>query len=161
MARIKMAVQKQEVKTLSHCFEEFLKHCKRKNLSEATIKSYRHHLAKFFQYFGDDTDIMLLSQNTIYDYVLHLQEVLDNPTTINTGLRHLKAFVKFLNGQGYINAVKITFLKVQETAKDCYTEQELRMLLTKPDVKSCSFAEYRNWCIVNSCWYWMQDFYVN
>ncbi|MCX7746900.1 MAG: phage integrase N-terminal SAM-like domain-containing protein [Clostridia bacterium] len=97
MARIKMAVQKQEVKTLSQCFEDFIKHCKRKNLSEATIKSYRHHLAKFFQYFGDDTDIMLLIQNTIYDYVSHLLEVLDNPTTINTGLKHLKAFAKSLN----------------------------------------------------------------
>ena len=149
MARIKMAVQKQEVKTLSQCFEDFIKQCKRKNLSEATIRSYRHHLAKFFQYFGNDTDIAMYAQNTVYDYVSHLQEVLNNPTTINTGLRHLKAFTRFLNEQGYINAVKISFLKVQETAKDCYTEQELRMLLRKPNIKECSFAEYRNWCMVN------------
>jgi len=34
------------------------------------------HLAKLFQYFGGDTDVMLLTPNTIYDYVSHLQEVL-------------------------------------------------------------------------------------
>lgn len=125
MARIKMAVQKQEVRTLSQCFEDFIKQCKRKSLSEATIRSYRHHLAKFFQYFGDDADIALFTQSTVYDYVSHLQEVLDNPTTINTGLRHLKAFTRFLNEQGYIIAVKITFLKVQETPKDCIQSRSL------------------------------------
>lgn len=36
MARIKMTVQRQEVKTLSQCFEDFNKHCKRKNFSAAT-----------------------------------------------------------------------------------------------------------------------------
>ena len=41
-------------------------------------------------------------------------------------------------------------LRVQQKMKECYSEEELKMLLKKPNIKQCSFAEYRNWVIINT-----------
>ena len=39
--------------------------------------------------------------------------------------------------------------KGEETIKETYTDRELEALLKKPDIRKCTFAEYRNWVIVN------------
>ena len=36
-------------------------------------------------------------------------------------------------------------MKSQESIKECYTEEELQVLLKKPNIKKCKFPEYRNW----------------
>ena len=43
----------------------------------------------------------------------------------------------------------IKMIHADEPVKEPYTADELERLLKKPDVKKCSFAEYRNWVIVN------------
>ncbi len=39
--------------------------------------------------------------------------------------------------------------KAEETIKETYSDSELQKLLKKPNLRKCSFAEYRSWCIVN------------
>ena len=33
--------------------------------------------------------------------------------------------------------------------KETYTDEELRLLLKKPNLRQCAFSEYRNWVIIN------------
>ena len=40
-------------------------------------------------------------------------------------------------------------MRADDQIKEPYTTDELQKLLKEPDCKTCSFAEYRNWVIVN------------
>ena len=40
-------------------------------------------------------------------------------------------------------------VRLDEVVKQTYTDDELKLLLHKPDLKTCTFAEYRNWVITN------------
>ncbi|MDE5985342.1 MAG: tyrosine-type recombinase/integrase, partial [Eubacterium sp.] len=50
---------------------------------------------------------------------------------------------------GYIYQFKIKLIRAEKKIKETYTDAELAILLKKPDIKKCSFAEYRNWVIIN------------
>ena len=51
--------------------------------------------------------------------------------------------------KGYIEKFTIQNIKTEEKIKEPYTEYEMNLLLKKPDLKRCSFSEYRNWVLVN------------
>jgi integrase/recombinase XerD len=50
---------------------------------------------------------------------------------------------------GYLPKQKLDLMKADKDIKETYTDEELALLLKKPDIKKCSFAEYRNWVLVN------------
>ena len=39
--------------------------------------------------------------------------------------------------------------KAEETIKETYSDEELQILLKKPNLRKCTFGEYRSWGIVN------------
>ncbi|MDZ5252084.1 hypothetical protein [Clostridium sp. LIBA-8841] len=47
-----------------------------------------------------------------------------------------------------MKSFKITLPKVDRVAIETYTDDELRKLLEKPNLKKCTFSQYRNYCIV-------------
>jgi integrase/recombinase XerD len=49
----------------------------------------------------------------------------------------------------YMPKFKVRLIRAEKTIKNTYTEAELKLLLVKPDVKKCNFAEYRNWVVSN------------
>jgi len=44
---------------------------------------------------------------------------------------------------------KIQKMRIQKTVKELYTDNEMDILLKKPDITTCCFEDYRNWVIVN------------
>ena len=49
----------------------------------------------------------------------------------------------------YIEEFKIKLPKVQESVKEIYTDEELKLLLKKPNIKECTFTEFRIWAFEN------------
>lgn len=146
MAVIKMNNRQLNVMDMEECFEHFVRICKSKNLSDATIKNYDVQFRKFNMWYNGNPEG--ITDDTIMDYVEHLKEQV-KPVSINTSLRHLKAIFNFWAGQGYMQPVKIHFLKYQEELKEVYTDEELKELLKKPNMKKCNFTEFRTWAIIN------------
>lgn len=70
-------------------------------------------------------------------------------TTINTNLRMVRAFLYWCMEKGYLEKYPIRLVRADDPIKEPYTTDELQKLLKEPDCKTCSFAEYRNWVIVN------------
>jgi len=54
--------------------------------------------------------------------------------TIATYMRALRTVLYFLMDRGYLRK---------------FTDDELKKFLRKPDIKKCSFVEYRDWVIIN------------
>lgn len=55
----------------------------------------------------------------------------------------------FSRKKGYLEKYPIRLVRADDPIKEPYTTDELQKLLKEPDCKTCSFAEYRNWVIVN------------
>lgn len=44
---------------------------------------------------------------------------------------------------------EIKLLKINKNIKEKFTDEELTLLLKKPDTKNTTFSEYRNWVVSN------------
>jgi integrase/recombinase XerD len=147
MAKLKMLKTVENV-TISEGFKDFLTSCDIKNLSPATIQSYKNHFKKF-EYYVDSSNLYDISQSVVDNYILHLKSTTPNITSINTNLRHIRAILNYFSTTYNLPPISIKLLKVQEKVKDCYTEEELSVLLKKPNTKTCNFTEYRNWVMTS------------
>ena len=93
-------------------------------------------------------DIETLTQRDINKFILSMQERELKSATIASYVRILKTFVSYCRAQGLTDLIVKPY-KVEETVKDTYTDIELKKLLKKPNMRSCSFTEYRTWVIIN------------
>jgi integrase/recombinase XerD len=51
--------------------------------------------------------------------------------------------------EGYIPHFKMQEIKVDKNQIETYNEAELKLLLKKPNLKKCSFTEYKCWVMTN------------
>lgn len=132
-------------KTPPEVFEAFMKYKRARNLAEPTLVYYTQKITRFTGWLVDRIEYMAdLMQEDIYEYIEYLKANFQvNEQSINTHLRAVKAFISYCRLD-----IKVKLLKTQEYVKETYTEEELQILLKKPNKKR--FAEFRNWVLV--CW---------
>jgi integrase/recombinase XerD len=82
-------------------------------------------------------------------YVVFLRNTLQNDVSINSYLRDLITTLHFLMNEGYVAPFKMQAIKVDRTNVETYSDEELRILLQKPNIKKCSFIEYQSWVMTN------------
>lgn len=135
--------------TFKDGFSEFILYCKARNLRENTLKHYKESYISITRYLDENTLIKDIDKNTISNFILKCKE--NNKIgsqTLLTYTRDLKTILYFFMKMEYIPSFKIILPKVDKHPIETYTDAELEKLLKQPDLKKCSFAEYRNYCIV-------------
>lgn len=147
MSKISM-VSKEELR-LGAAIEQFLRKCRVKNLAEQTIISYQEKLKKFVKFLGADYPVGEITEETIDEFILHLRQESLKDTSINTYLRAARSLLYFLMEGGKMKRFKIKLVKTDEVIKETYSEEELRRLLKKPNLRKTSFNEYRVWVLEN------------
>lgn len=134
-------------------FEEgcnkYLEYCRQRNLRQGTINHYRQSYVQFFKFFEPDTPIEEIDEDAYKRYVLHLRSTLNNDVSINSYLRDFITTMHYLMSEGYIAHYKMQAIKVDKSHIETYNEQELQLLLKKPNIKKCSFIEYQAWVMTN------------
>lgn len=136
--------------SIQTAFEQFQKQNQLKNLSQSTIDFYSSKARHFFNFLEDtDQPIDSITEETVVDYIFSLKEKQLHDTTINTYLRMVRAFLYWCMDKGYLGRFPIKLIRADIPIKETYTNNELERLLEAPDQKNCSFAEYRNWVMVN------------
>lgn len=137
--------------TVQEAYDQFQRYNLTKGLSEGTIRYYESYSRAFFKFLGDTSQPLTeVTKDTVDEYILYLKgkdTVTD--TTVNTALRMVRAFLYFCMERSWIPRFTISQIKAVQPVKEPYTNDELAKLLKKPDLKSCTFARYRNWVIVN------------
>jgi len=146
--RIQMQANKE--KTLKIAFDEFLRLKKVKRVSNETLRYYNECFRYFLEYLEDDVPSVEINQNTILGYLEYLQEKKAGVSdiTVNTYLSGIRTILYFCMSQGYTSKFQISLIKAQKPLKETYSDAELEKLLKKPNIKNCSFSEYRNWVII-------------
>lgn len=138
--------------TLMEAFNDFKDKCQIKNLSKETIKLYENQFLTFYR-FVDDTSLLIseVTSKTVDNFILDLRSDNHNcnEITVNSYLRGIRAFLYYCMDMDYLPQFKIHIPKVDKKLKETYTDTELKVLLKKPDLKTCSFSEYKIWVFSN------------
>lgn len=139
-------------KTFDECFQDFLlEHCTLKNMREDTKKYYIENMKYgFYKYYDKNTNVNKFTQDDINGYILYLQNRNIKDTTINIYLKALKTIIIFYKKKFWID-INITVMLVKEDKQQVqgYTDQEISLLIKSPNMKEVTFAQYRNWVIIN------------
>lgn len=136
--------------TLNGLFDEFILSKKCLNVSPYTISFYERCFVSFAKFYDVGQPCSSMALSIVNKYILYLKSRDDiNDITINTNLRGLRALLYYGMEHGYINQFKVKLIRAEKKIKETYTEAELAILLKKPNIKTCNFAELRNWAMIN------------
>ena len=145
----KLSIKKSNVLTLKDGFEMYIDNCFQRNLREATIKHFQQSFKQFYKYIPEDTLLNDISKKTYEFFVVALKKKLSNDISINSYLRDLITVFNFLMKSGLIERFEMKSIKASKANVETYTDNELKILLEKPNLKRCSFIEYQSWVMVN------------
>lgn len=135
-------------KTFKEGFEEFILNCKARNLREGTIKHYLESYRQIIKYLDEDLLLSDINKKTFENFIIKVKSNKDvNSQTLNTYARDLKTIIYFFMKQEYVKTFKIELPRVDKKPIETYTDEELAILLKKPNFKKCEFTEYRNYVI--------------
>ena len=147
MHKLKMKASK--TLTFEEGCNKYLEYCRQRNLRQGTINHYRQSYVQFFKFFEPDTPVEEIDEDAYKRYVLYLRSTLNNDVSINSYLRDFITTMHYLMNEGYIQSYKMQAIKVDKSHIETYNEQELLLLLKKPNIKKCSFIEYQAWVMTN------------
>lgn len=144
MAKIKLVVSA----TIEETFSDFIISRKTKGLTEKTLQSYQSQFQAVARHMDVKMDIAMLQKADLDAMIISMRDASLSPNSINSYTRTLKSFFSWCNEQG-ITRLNIPLYKAEETVKETYSDAELAALLKKPDIRKATFAEYRDWVIIN------------
>lgn len=144
MAKIKLVVSA----TIEETFSDFIISRKTKGLAEKTLQSYQSQFQAVARHMDVKMDIAMLQKADLDAMIISMRDTSLSPNSINSYTRTLKSFFSWCNEQG-ITRLNIPLYKAEETVKETYSDAELAALLKKPDIRKATFAEYRDWVIIN------------
>ena len=144
MAKIKLVVSA----TIEETSSDFIIFKKTKGLAEKTLQSYQSQFQAVARHMDVKMDIAMLQKADLDAMIISMRDASLSPNSINSYTRTLKSFFSWCNEQG-ITRLNIPLYKAEETVKETYSDAELAALLKKPDIRKATFAEYRDWVIIN------------
>lgn len=133
--------------------DEFLLDLQLKNYSERTIKSVRNNNRLFFSYLKsqyDIEDIEEVKKPHVKSYLRYKQASKLQPTYINSILKNLRMFFKYLEEEEYIyiNPVeKVSFIKEEKVIINSFNEEEIQRMIRVYGYET--YLESRNRCIIS------------
>lgn len=134
--------------TVRETFENYIISRKARGVADKTLQSYKSQFDAAARHLDVETDISKLKKSDLDAMVISMRDAKLSSNSINTYTRMLRSFFFWCKEQE-ITDVNVQLYKAEETVKETYTDAELLVLLKKPDIKHCTFAEYRNWVIIN------------
>lgn len=149
-----MITMQKSLISLEDAMEEFVIDCKVRNLAKDTISYYKQSFRHFSQYLKsvyEDKEINMkenIKKKIIDQYILYMQEKQTKDVTINNKLRGVRSILYFFMQNDYIDTFKIKLIKEDEKMPSLYTTEEIATLVKKPNIKTCTFAEYRSWVVI-------------
>lgn len=147
MKKVKMKIQNSM--TFKEGCELYLVDCQDRNLRDGTLKHWREAIVNMFHYIDAETPIEKMTIKTFKNYILAIKKNDDiGDMTLYTYCRDLKTMMYFFIRKEFIPYFKITIPKADKPAVETYTDKEIEALLKKPNMKKCSFSEYKAWVIV-------------
>ncbi|HEY8804454.1 MAG TPA: site-specific integrase [Clostridium sp.] len=145
----KLKIKLEETMNFEKGFEEFIDNCKGRNLRPATITHYQEGYKAITKFVDKDTDLKSINQIIVNNFIKDCNKTNISSQTLYTYTRDFKTILYYFMRMDYIKEFKIKLPQVDKKAIETYTDAELKILLKKPNLKKCSFVEYRDWTVIN------------
>ena len=143
----KIAMPMEVSKNFLEVFEMFVTSQTAKGVADITIRNYRYHMKNMSNYLDAELPFDEISKREIEQMVVKMRKAGLAHNTIATYNRMLKTFYNWCKEEN-LSTLSIVSIKEKETVKETYTDEEIGLLLRRPD-KNCDFGEYRSWVVVN------------
>jgi len=121
----------------------FIRDCKAKNLSSLTIRSYQDSILQLrdtFEKQGIPLDIYNLTSREIKDhFIAYLFDQGRSDNTVNSRIKGLKQFLKYLFTEGWLTqniADELHVAKAEKLMLQTFTKEQVTTLLEQPDRKT-------------------------
>lgn len=136
--------------TFDRGYDEFIFYCRTRNFRPATIQFYDNTVRTIYKFIKPKMPIKDITKSIVDNFIVGCQNELNiKDITINTYLRGLKTILYYFMKLGYMEKFHIALVKYDKPVIETYTEDEVKILLKKPNKSNCSFVEFRNWTICN------------
>ena len=151
MARIKLKdIKKYEQKTVGEVFEEYIAQGVMAGQRPLTIinkeRFYKYSLLKWVK---DDDDIKIFTEKFTTTIIVAIMKKGYKGSTYKSFVIRLKAFLGYCATKNYIKEFHIKVPKISYEKKIVYTENELIVLLKKPNLNSCLIGDFKGWATIN------------
>lgn len=144
----KMRIIMKTTENATETFERFLLTKRTDGAKTKTIETYSQHFHAISKHLDTNRAVAEMTSDDLKEMIASMQDSGLSPNSIKSYTITLKAFLSWCN-QEEITTLNMAKYKGEETIKETYTDEELTVLLQKPNIKRCSFSEYRSWVIVN------------
>lgn len=134
--------------TLTQVWDLYITEKKLEGYSDDTIKSKEEHFKQLLKYLPEDLLASEMNYNYIEEFIAD-KKLTAKPVSINSYLRVYRAFFNWANERGYTPALKFALLVEQECVNKTYSDEEIAIILQKPDMRTCNFPTYRDWVMIN------------
>lgn len=152
MARLKLNSGKgSNTQNLSTVFEQYIRYKKRRGLAAYSIKNYERAYYKFSQYIGGDIETNNVTVDLFDEWAIAMQGEGLNNTSVNTYLRMMRTFMYWCmdKERQYIKPFKVETMKEDEKLPKSYDEEDIKLLIQKPDSTEKNFNIWRCWAMSN------------
>lgn len=146
--RKKPTIRMKSKETAAEVFELFLLTKRADGVKPRTIETYKQHFHAISKHLDINQEIAEMTATDLKKMIVSMQDKGLAPNSIKSYTITLKAFLSWCNAEG-ITSLNMKKYKGEETIKETYSDEELKILLQKPNMKKCTFAEYRTWVVVN------------
>ena len=136
------------VENVDNVFQRFLRTKRSCGVVDKTITAYLSHFTASKKHFNAQKDINALSTTDMQNMIISMRSSGLSPNTIKSYTVTLRIFFSWCRQEGY-TVPPLAKYKGEDIIKDTYTDEELKILLKKPNVKKVRFPEYRTWVIIN------------
>lgn len=151
MARLQPAnKRKKGTDTLDGAFEQYIRYKKLRGLTKYSIRNYEKTYKRFTKYISGKTMTDEINIETFDGWLLSMQDEELDITSINSYLRIMRTFMYWCMDEEreYIKPpFKIETIKQNEKFPKSYDEEDIMLLIKKPENKS--FNEWRGWAMSN------------
>jgi len=152
MAKIKLRnIRKIEInKTIEECHKEYLNYCisigQRDKTIESKIRYYRFELTKIVNV---SEDISTLTKIKIENRVVYMREKGYKGNSYKSFVIKIRAFLTFCFENDYLQKFNVKIPTIDSDKKIIYTENELSLLLKKPNLNECLVGDFKGWATIN------------
>lgn len=143
-------IKQKKTTVLLKAFEEFLLFKKASSLSEKTRFDYNQVWGFFLTHnnLTGKEPVTIITETFILNWIVQMQKMDLKLSSINHYIGDMRVFCYWLMKQEMIKPFKIHLIKGQQPSLRYFTDEEISILLQKPD-KNCHFTEYRTYVAIS------------
>lgn len=137
--------------SVSGLFNQFIAEKEINGRVPETLEAYKRAYERFNKFFGDEADNSGDIVGSMFmDWAKAMKDEGLAAASINHNLSCMRTFMYWCmeDDKQYIEPFRISLIRVQEQLPKDYKEEDVKLLLKRPDRKA-SFTEWRCWAICN------------